>query len=256
MSTKTLQGLIAHCEAQHGLPYLYGEFGRVVTPAIVREKHRQYPDMTSAERAEKALKTHVGKRCYDCTGLIKSYWMQDSPIAPAKYAAKYDKNAQGLYDLCKRRGAINSMPDERGTLVFMHGERRGVKRMTHVGIYLGDGFVQEARGFDHGVVRTRRKERAWTHWGAGLRWLEENAPAAQNPTPAPTPKQPTTAAKPPVAPGPHWEYTMKQGDTLWALASRYLGSGTRWKELAQLNGIKDEKKVPIGKKIKIPGVKK
>ena len=169
---KTLERLITHCEAQLGLPYLYGEFGRVVTPQIIQEKHKQYPDMTSAARAARALKTHVGKRCYDCSHLISSCWMQETPTSPPKYSVKYDQNAQGLYDLCKQRGKIGSMAPERGDLVFMYGERRGVRRMTHVGICIGGGFVIEARGFDYGVVKTKLSGRAWTHCGRGLSWLE------------------------------------------------------------------------------------
>lgn len=32
-------------------------------------------------------------------------------------------------------------------------------------------------------------------------------------------------------------YTVKRGDCLWNIAKRYLGSGTRWTELADINGI-------------------
>lgn len=50
-------------------------------------------------------------------------------------------------------------------------------------------------------------------------------------------------------------YTMKKGDTLWALAEEYYGDGTQWKKIAKASGIKDPKKIPIGAKITIPGVK-
>lgn len=49
-------------------------------------------------------------------------------------------------------------------------------------------------------------------------------------------------------------YTVKKGDTLWALAEKYYGDGTQWKKIAKANGIKDPKKLPIGKKLTIPGV--
>nr|PZN50824.1 MAG: peptidoglycan-binding protein LysM [Bacteroidota bacterium] len=49
-------------------------------------------------------------------------------------------------------------------------------------------------------------------------------------------------------------YRLKRGDTLWGLAKRFLGSGTRWREIARLNGIKDSqvRRLPIGLKVKIP----
>jgi hypothetical protein len=43
--------------------------------------------------------------------------------------------------------------------------------MGHVGLYIGNGKVIEARGADYGVVTTKLNERQWTHWGM-LDWLE------------------------------------------------------------------------------------
>jgi nucleoid-associated protein YgaU len=49
-------------------------------------------------------------------------------------------------------------------------------------------------------------------------------------------------------------YTLKKGDTLWSIAQKYLGSGTRWREIANLNGISDAqtRKLPIGLVVKLP----
>ena len=183
MAVKTVAGMIAHVQAQVGQAYLYGEIGRVITPAIIAEKHRQYPDMTDAGRAQRALTTHVGKRGYDCSHLISSYWTQETPAGAPKYSAKYDVNAQGLYDLCGRRGRVGEIPEEPGLLVFMYGERRGEKRMTHVGLCVGGGVVVEARGFDYGVVRTKLKDRPWTHCGCDLKWFgTPPAPSALPPS--------------------------------------------------------------------------
>ncbi len=47
-------------------------------------------------------------------------------------------------------------------------------------------------------------------------------------------------------------YVIKQGDTLWAIATSYLGTGTRWREIADLNGISDPRTLQIGQVINIP----
>lgn len=47
-------------------------------------------------------------------------------------------------------------------------------------------------------------------------------------------------------------YTVKQGDTLWALAQEHFGDGTRWREIASANSIMDPSALVIGQEIIIP----
>ena len=54
------------------------------------------------------------------------------------------------------------MPDIPGVLVFMPG---------HVGVYVGNGKVIEARGHAYGVVETNLVGRGWKEWGK-LDWIE------------------------------------------------------------------------------------
>lgn len=46
-------------------------------------------------------------------------------------------------------------------------------------------------------------------------------------------------------------YTVVQGDTLWAIAKRFLGDGSRYKELAGLNGIQNPNLIYPGQVIRL-----
>lgn len=50
-------------------------------------------------------------------------------------------------------------------------------------------------------------------------------------------------------------YTVKKGDTLWAIAKKYLGDGSKCWNLAKLNGIKNPNLIYVGQKLKIQDVK-
>lgn len=42
-------------------------------------------------------------------------------------------------------------------------------------------------------------------------------------------------------------YTVKKGDTLWNIACRFYGDGTKWGAIAAKNGVADPRKLQIGK---------
>ena len=42
-------------------------------------------------------------------------------------------------------------------------------------------------------------------------------------------------------------YTVKKGDTLWDIACRFYGDGTKWGTIATKNGVADPRKLQIGK---------
>ena len=89
---------------------------------------------------------------------------------------------------------------------------------------------------------------------------------ASTPTPTPTPTTPTPPVVPPaptmpnapistptqpVTPKPT-THTIKSGDTLSAIALKYLGDASRYKEIAELNKIADPNKIQSGVTINIP----
>lgn len=47
-------------------------------------------------------------------------------------------------------------------------------------------------------------------------------------------------------------YTVVKGDTLWAISKKYLGTGTRYPELAKLNNISNPNRIYPGQVVKLP----
>ncbi|MHA6258360.1 LysM peptidoglycan-binding domain-containing protein [Sporosarcina sp. CAU 1771] len=66
--------------------------------------------------------------------------------------------------------------------------------------------------------------------------VKKAAPPRQNPKPEPK------------------TYSLVKGDSLWKVAQKFLGNGNRFREIANLNGIKDSqfRRLPIGLKVKLP----
>lgn len=151
---KTASGLVKYCKAQLGKPYWYGTFGQLSTKSLYIQKKLQYPAYYKA----KDYDDQMGQKVHDCIGLIKGFmWCTDSSDAKPRYASNgfKDYSADGYLRKAKVKGSIATMPDVEGVAVFMKG---------HVGVYIGDGKVIEARGHSYGVVETKLTERKWTHW--------------------------------------------------------------------------------------------
>lgn len=160
---KTNIGLVDHARAFLGAPYWWGTFGQVATTSLLIAKQKQYPEQFSGNRVAIAKAKHIGKRVVDCCGLIKSYIFMDTPTSSPKYSAIYDKNVGGIIAACPKHGAIATLPDVPGTLIF--------QGTHHVGIYIGGGKVIEAKGFDYGVVMTALTAAPWDSWGQ-LTWID------------------------------------------------------------------------------------
>lgn len=56
----------------------------------------------------------------------------------------------------------------------------------------------------------------------------------------------------PKAPPAQRFYTVRKGDTLWAIAVREYGNGMKWKEIASLNPSVDPRRMSIGQEILLP----
>lgn len=171
---KTNTGLASFAVGCLGRPYIYGTYGQILTERLLQTKAMQYPSRLSDKRVAYARAHFIGKRVSDCEGLIKNYLWADSPNEAPVYNSKQDLSANGAFEAATVKGKIGTIPEIPGICVRYNG---------HVGVYIGGGYVVEARGFDYGCVKTKLKERGWTDWFEHP-WIQYNT----QPTPQPTPE--------------------------------------------------------------------
>ena len=183
---KTNSGLVNYVKAQHGKPYWFGTFGQTASAALYNQKKKQYPAYYTAKDFPK----QYGKRVHDCAGLPKGYLWSATPTSTPVYNAKQDVGSNTMYNQAKEKGKISTFKKIPGQLVFK-ANALGVK--SHVGVYIGNNKVEEAKGHAYGVV-TSSITSGWTHWAQHKDIQKDNAPAPA-PAPAPTPKPTATKYK-------------------------------------------------------------
>lgn len=152
---KTNLGLVEFAKKARDMKagYVYGTFGQILTPSLLDYKRKQYP--YQVERYIDFIKQHyLNKVTYDCVGLIKGYlWTNQN--GSVVYNPSQDVSANGMYNMAKVKGTIATMPEIPGLCVHYDG---------HIGVYIGEGKVVEARGTTSGVVETILAGRGWAHW--------------------------------------------------------------------------------------------
>lgn len=135
--------------------YVWGTFGQLLTEVLYQQKLQQYPNQVGSFKS--FIRTNwLGRKVTDCVGLIKGYYWSESGML--KYNPINDVNANSMFSLAKEKGIIESIPDIPGLCVWKQG---------HIGVYIGNGQVIEARGTKYGVIQTPLREAGstpWTHW--------------------------------------------------------------------------------------------
>lgn len=140
--------------------YVYGTGGQIMTQSIIDTKAGKYTSVyTTVRDDDRTTYEHaigwIGDRAADCSGLIKSYlWWKDDAANPG-YVSSQDQSSGGMYDAATVKGSIDTIPNIHGLLVWKSG---------HIGIYVGNGEVIEARGVEYGVVKTKLADRTFTNW--------------------------------------------------------------------------------------------
>ncbi|WMI80887.1 hypothetical protein [Anaerotignum sp. MB30-C6] len=130
-------GLVAFVKTKLGTPYVYGMKGTVMTQAnfnYLYERHRKYFPASDEKK--------VGKVCVDCSGLIS--WYTGKIKGSGQFAAESKLQPINTISLAPIGAAV--------------------WRQGHIGVYIGNGEVIEARGSAYGTVRTKAKDRDFTHW--------------------------------------------------------------------------------------------
>ena len=134
--------------------YIWGASGETWTAAAqaaaTREQTRQYGAQW------------IGHRVADCSGLFSwafkelgGYMYHGSNTMYKSYCT-----AKGTMTCGKRDDGKTLKP---GTAVFCYNEDE--RKWSHVGLYIGNGYVIEAAGTRSGVIRSSVSNRKWENWG-------------------------------------------------------------------------------------------
>ena len=147
--------VIKFLKSKLGCGYAYGSNGQILTEDLLNYFKGEYKD-----NVKDSTKQWLNKQCYDCSGLVME------ALKEAGINVHHSAHYTWTEDM-KERGDIKDIPKDKVCLVFRKGSNG---EMEHIGIYLGNGKVIEAKGADSGVIKTKLKEGSWTNWGipAGL----------------------------------------------------------------------------------------
>lgn len=153
---KNNRQLVEYAKKIVGLPYWYGTYGQIATYSLLTYKKNQYPGYYRAND----FKNQIGKKVFDCIGVIKGFLWSDTFESNPKYDPDTDVGACTMYRISKEKGKISSMPNIQGILLF---KGRTPGQIHHVGVY-ADGYVYEAKGHKYGCLKTKFNKNEWQYW--------------------------------------------------------------------------------------------
>lgn len=167
-----IDAFISYLRSHLGDMYVWGAQGQCVSDMAAAEAWitgREEDNGASYVKRALAFYRKAMKRplyAFDCSGLIM-HWFQN-----IQGWAASDTTANGLYNQCTLRSKLDPVKLQPGDLVFIW---KG-SRMTHVGVYVGNGKTIEAYGRDRGVVELPLGQGDWTHQGRHPYLLAEDDP--------------------------------------------------------------------------------
>ncbi len=162
--------------AQVGGPYIMGATAAKCTPKY----RRSLADGRSSDYADKIIDNCpvLSGKQNSCDGCEWAGMVAHDCAQLSKYAAAHGgvalpsgSNSQWTKVDWAIRGEIASMPMDVVCFVFHHNDSKN--RKTHVGVYLGDGTVSDARGHVAGVLHKDVSSYPWTHYAIPIEVAKE-----------------------------------------------------------------------------------
>lgn len=170
--------LVEYCKHQIGKPYWFGTFGQVGSASLYQSKQNQYPNQYPPKKFTKdSFVKQYGKKVHDCAGLIKgALWCDSFDDPTPAYRSSEDYGANKFFTNATNHGTMASFIDLPGILVFKGTD----KNKTHVGVYIGNGRVIEAKGHTAGVVESSVSD--FKYWGMCNLFCYSDAVTAPSPS--------------------------------------------------------------------------
>lgn len=171
--------------------YIWGTAGMLWTAA----RQEALEKTTDADRAQgrKYGSKWIGHKVADCSGLFSWAFKQ---LGGYMY-----HGSNTMWDLyCTAKGELKNGARtdgqglKPGTAVFTYNKT--TKKRGHVGLYIGDGYVIEAKGTQAGVIKSKVTESKWVEWGE-LKGVDYSGTTPE-PAPAPDPEPAPEPAKRPT----------------------------------------------------------
>ena len=140
--------------------YIWGTAGEKWTEA--RQKALEKTTDADRESGRKYGSKWIGHTVADCSGLFSWAFKQLGGTMYHGSDTMYRKytTSCGTLKNGKRTDGKELLP---GTAVFVYKDAK--KKYTHVGLYIGNGWVIEAASTQDGVIKTKVSASKWTHWG-------------------------------------------------------------------------------------------
>lgn len=140
--------------------YIYGIKHAMWSQARQDAYVKAYSDDPDRELSCELGSKWIGHWVTDCSGLFAwSFEQLGGKIAHGSNSIWNNYcSAKGQMKSGKRTDGKALLP---GTAVFTSSGNKH----NHIGLYVGDGWVIEAKGTKAGVIRTAVSDKKWTHWG-------------------------------------------------------------------------------------------